>query len=238
MSAEIKVEELNIYERLSKLRKLVAVMKKDARGFNYTYVTLPSILARLQGNMEKYKVSLLPAIVPGSTRVEPYTYTKVKRTKSGEPIEDVVNEVIVSSDTEWTWVCDDKPEEVIVVPWVQVGQQSDASQALGAGLTYSMRYFLSQYFGIAQDNDPDSIRSKMKEAEAEEELNVAKEIISYIDSIVNSFLEKNPDKRDIILETSKKYCKDGNYLTIKEPKVASKLLEDISRVIGLNEGDV
>ena len=229
-------KELNIYERLAKLRDLVSVMKKDTKGFNYMYVTLPSILSRLQGNMKKYKVSLIPSIVPGSTEVTPYSYKKIKVMKNGDIREETVNDVLVKSDMVWKWVCDDNPADEITVSWVSVGQQSEASQAFGSGLTYSMRYFLSQYFGIAQDDDPDKLQKVKKEAEAEEIRNVVSEIIEYIDQVVHDFLEENPEKRDAILEICKKYTKDGNYKSIKEPRVASKLMEEINKYIG-EEGD-
>lgn len=229
-------EELNIYERLAKLRELVSVMKKDASGYNYKYVTLPSILSRLQGNMKKYKVSLIPSITPGSTEVTPYSYKKLKTLKNGDVREEIVNDVLVKADMTWKWVCDDNPADEITVSWVAVGQQSEASQALGSGLTYSMRYFLSQYFGIAQDDDPDKLRKAKKEAEAEEMRNVVAEMIAYIDQIVHDFLEKQPDKRDKILDICKNYTTDGNYKAIKEPRVASALMEELNKYIG-KEGD-
>lgn len=34
---------MNIYQKLAKIRKQVEVMKRDAKGFNYTYTTEESI---------------------------------------------------------------------------------------------------------------------------------------------------------------------------------------------------
>ena len=46
-----------------------------------------------------------------------------------------------------------------------VGQQSDASQEFGSGLTYSSRYFLFKYFSIAtSDADPDTLLKKQRAA--------------------------------------------------------------------------
>ena len=56
-------------------------------------------------------------------------------------------------------------KEKIVVPWGLVGQQADASQSFGSGLTYTYRCFLLKYFGVSTvDDDPDNWRSKQREA--------------------------------------------------------------------------
>ena len=48
----------------------------------------------------------------------------------------------------------------IVVPWVMVGQQADASQSFGSGLTYVYRCFLLKLFGVSTvEDDPDRRRS-------------------------------------------------------------------------------
>lgn len=162
---------MNIYQKLAKVREYVEVMQRDKQAFGYAYVTDTELLAKITAGMKEYNVSLIPAIVPGTTQVTPYRYDKTKTKKDGTIIPDTtvyVSEVLVSSDMVFTWVNDDKPEERIEVPWMAVGQQADASMAFGAGLTYSYRYFLLKYFGVATPNDdPDNWRSKQKQAEAE-----------------------------------------------------------------------
>lgn len=161
---------MNIYQKLAKIRKQVEVMKRDAKGFNYTYTTEESILAKVTVQMDKLHLSLIPSIVPESTVVIPYSVTETKTTSKGDVYDKNVNEILVQSDMIWTWVNNDNPDERIEVPWAMVGQQSDASQAFGSGLTYSSRYFLLKYFNIAtSDADPDAFRKKQKAAEAEEQ---------------------------------------------------------------------
>ena len=158
-------EQLNIYQKLAKIRKQVEVIQKNKRGYGYTYVSEEEILAKITVFMDKYHLSLVPGIVGGTTKVEPYPYKKTKTTKGGEIYEENVNEVLVSADMTWTWVNNDNPEEKVVVGWTLVGQQSDASQAFGSGLTYSDRYFLLKYFNVATtDDDPDAHRSKQRAA--------------------------------------------------------------------------
>ena len=160
-------EEMNLYQKLAKIRKQVEVIRKNKKGFNYSYVSDDEILARVSVFLDKYGISLIPNVSMGTLKVEPYTYKKTKVSKQGEIYEETVNEVLVSADMTWTWVNNNKPEERINVDWVLVGQQADASQALGSALTYTNRYFLLKFFNIATpDNDPDNFRGKQREAEA------------------------------------------------------------------------
>ena len=141
--------QMNIYQKLAKIRKQVEVIKKNKKGYGYKYVTEDEILAKITGGMDKYGLSLIPGVVPDTTSVEPYHYIKTKTTSNGEIYEEHNNEVLVSADMTWTWVNNDNPDERIVVPWSLVGQQGDASPAFGSGLTYSSRYFLWKYFNVA-----------------------------------------------------------------------------------------
>lgn len=174
-------EILNLYQKLAKIRKQVEVVQKNKSGYGYKYVTDDELLAKITVGMDKYGVSLVPNIVPGTLRVEPYTYKKTKRDKNGS-YEETVNEFTAVCDMAYVWVNNDNPEETVTVSWSMVGQQSDASQCLGSGLTYSMRYFLLKYFNVATpDDDPDNWRSKQKATEAAEDKALAEQIINTLD---------------------------------------------------------
>jgi len=221
------IHSMNIYQRLANIRKRVEVMRKDSKAYGYTYTNEEAILARITGAMEKYRLSLIPGIVPGTTRVSPYTYAKLKFTQDGERYEEPCNEVLVSADMTWTWVNNDNPNEFIVVPWTMVGQQSDASQSFGSGLTYSSRYFLLKYFNISTTkDDPDNWRSKQRAADAEEDQMIASGIVAEINTGILAYIAEHPEKKDEVREFCKRYAKDGKYQTIKDPAVAGKMLED------------
>ena len=127
----------------------------------------------------------------------------------------------------------------LVVPWALVGQQGDASQAFGSGLTYANRYFMLKFFQIATpDDDPDNWRSKKEEAEQEAEMAIVRPIITKIDDHVKAYLNANENEasaRKALIEVVKKYVKDGNkptadymnYLT--DPTVAGELLEELQK---------
>lgn len=220
-------ETLNLYQKLAKIRKPVEVMQRNKSGFGYKYVTDTELLAKISGLMDKYGVSLVPSVVPNSTKVEPYSYEKTKGGKT-----ETVNEILVHGDMKYTWVNNDDPTEQIVVDWVMVGHQSDGSQGFGSALTYSMRYFLLKYFGVATpDDDPDSWRSKQKEAAMLEEQTIAEGIINEVHNIVTNYLSSNEDKRTEVKKLVTKYVKGGDYFKINEPVLAKKLLDDINNFI-------
>lgn len=224
-------ETLNLYQKLAKIRKPVEVMQRNKSGFGYKYVTDTELLAKISGLMDKYGVSLVPSVVPNSTKVEPYSYEKTKGGKT-----ETVNEILVHGDMKYTWVNNDDPTEQIVVDWVMVGHQSDGSQGFGSALTYSMRYFLLKYFGVATpDDDPDSWRSKQKEAAMLEEQTIAEGIINEVHNIVTNYLSSNEDKRTEVKKLVTKYVRGGDYFKINEPVLAKKLLDDINNFITTKE---
>jgi hypothetical protein len=221
-------EKKNIYEKLAEVRKAVEVVQKDSTGYGYNYVSDRELLALISGTMETNHLTLIPRITPGTTKVEPWTYIKNKlHPKTKELYDEVNNEVIVSAEMTYTWVNNDDPNETVEVPWMLVGQQSDASQSFGAALTYSYRYFLLKYFGVATvEDDPDNWRSRQKEAEKEQDRLVTKEIIEEFDKLLREYLDANPGKKTEVVALISKYATGGKYKSIAEPALAAKLLKD------------
>lgn len=239
-----KEGSLNLYQKLAKIRKSVEIMRKNKSGFGYKYVTEESILANITGLMDKYELSLIPGIVAGTTTVTPYYYEKSKLTKDNKPYIEKVNEILVQADSTWTWVDNANPEMKIVVPWSLVGQQSDASQAFGSGLTYSSRYFLLKYFNVSTtEDDPDNWRSRQKEAEEGEMREIAQAIVQQIRDFLNVYIANHPDKeKDVKAIIMKHVIEKGkasvNYLGIKNPEIASALFNDLKAHFGENTLEV
>ena len=236
MAAEVKEPvKLNIYQKLAKIRKNVEVLQKNASGYGYKYVSEDLILEKVTGLMDKYGLSLIPSVVPESMKVSPYHYIETKVKKDGDTYEKHNNEVLVSGDMTYTWVNNDNPEERVVVPWVFVGQQSDASQAFGSGLSYSSRYFLLKYYSCATtEDDPDNWRSRQKDAANAEEREIAKEIVAKIHTHVTAYVAEHTDQRDALIEAIKSVAVDkngkatNNYNAVVDPVVASKVWQTLN----------
>lgn len=226
-----QIAQLNIYQKLAKIRKQVEVVQKNKSGYGYKYVTDDELLAKISAFMDKYGVSLIPRVTPGTMEVHPYTYNKTKkdRNKDGTlfTYEEAVNEIMVNADMTYEWVNNENPEDRVSVDWALVGHQNDGSQSFGSALTYSMRYFLLKFFSIATpEDDPDNWRSKQHAAEVAEDKAIADGIIANFDEKLRKFLSDNPGKADDVKKFVCKYVKNGNYFTITESVVAGKLLDD------------
>jgi hypothetical protein len=227
-------QQLNIFQKLAKIRKQVEVIQKNKKGYGYTYVSEDEILAKVTGFMDKYSLSLIPSIVHGTAQVTPYTTKKTKSTAKGDIYEENVNEVLVTADMSFTWINNDDPEERVNIPWILVGHQTDGSQSFGSGLSYAMRYFLLKFFNIATpEDDPDKWRTKQKAAGVAEDKMIAEEIIKTFDDLVKGYLAGNPDKSDSVKKFVAKYVKGGNYFAITESIVASRLLNEFKETYGV-----
>ena len=225
--------QLTLYEKLQKIRKLAEVAQKDADGYGYKYATITNILAKVSAGMNKYNVLLIPKLEPRSQRIIRDEIRKVKNRKDGTQYEEVSYEFRVESQITYRWVNVDNPDEYMDVSWFITGAQKDPSQAMGSALTYAERYFLIQFFQIATpEDDPDYWRSKQKEAEDEENREIATAIVNELHKYVLSHLETNPDDREAITELTKEYVVDGrkrsaNYFNIKDPNIATELFAAI-----------
>ena len=220
-------EKLSLIQKLAKIRAISDVVSKEKRGYNYSYADITTILANITAGMKKYGVSLIPSIVPGTSRVSQNTIVNTKVDKTGKPYEQTVTEMLVQAEMIFKWINDENTSDFIEVPWFIVGSQSDPSQSFGSSLTYCTRYFLCNYFQIAQaDSDVDAYRSKQKEAEASEDKAIAEGIINQFDTMLKQYLADNQDKSDEVKKFVSKFAKNANYLTIKEPSLASKLFND------------
>lgn len=219
--------KLNLVQKLAKIRAISDVVSKEKRGYNYSYADITTILANITAGMKKYGVSLIPSIVPGTSEVTQNVVVNTKFDKTGKAYDNTVTEMLVKADMVFKWVNDEDPSDTIEVPWFVTGSQADPSQAMGSGLTYCTRYFLCNYFQIAQsDSDVDTYRSKQKAAEASEDKAIAEGIIEQFDVILKQFLADNPEKKEEVVKFISKFAKNANYLVIKEPALAAKLLED------------
>lgn len=225
-------EGLNLLQKLAKIREMSNVATKNKSGYNYKYTDITSILAQVSAGMKKYGVSLIPEITPGTTQVSQNVTRNTKVDKAGNTFENVSTEMLVFGEMTYTWVNDEDPSDYLKIPWFMTGSQGDPSQAMGSALSYTLRYFLINYFQIAQplsDSDVDAYRSRQKEAEVSEEKEIASGIIQVFDEKLRAYLADNQDQKENVQKFITRYVKDPTkYKTIKEPKLAAKMLEDFS----------
>lgn len=217
--------KLNLVQKLAKIRAICDVVQKNKKGYNYSYADLAEILAKVTAAQEKYGVMLIPMIVPGTSRVSQNVVVNTKTDKTGRTYDQTVTEMLFSADMIYRWVNVDDPNDFMEIPWSVTGSQSDPSQAMGSGLTYTERQFLTNFFQIANvEYDVDAYRSKQKAVAEAEDISIANEIIDQFDLELKKYISDNPEKTEDTKRLVSKYVKNSNYKTIKNPELAAKLL--------------
>lgn len=220
-------QDLNLMQRIAKIRKSVEVMRKNKSGYGYKYVSEDEILAKITAGLDKYDLSFYPGIQPQTLEAVHLSYKKTKTAGKGEFYEENVNEVLVKADEIYTIVVNSTGEK-IEVPWGLVGQQADGAQAFGSGLTYSNRYFLLKFFNISTtEDDPDAWRAKQRKAAEEAEAAKVQELIDEIDSYIRAYIASHPESSKEVGAVAKKYAPDGDYTEITESIIAAKLLHEL-----------
>lgn len=141
---------MNLHQKIVKVREAAKGFHKDAKSFNYTYVTGNQILEKIRDTMNELNLLLIPSTELG----EHQTHTYV--TGAGTPKEKENIDFIVSGKMSYTWIDGDNPEDTLRIEWAYYGQQDEISKAYGSALTYSERYFLLKCLGLPTDeDDPD-----------------------------------------------------------------------------------
>jgi hypothetical protein len=145
-------EKLNLHQKLVEVRKSIDGFTKDAKSFNYSYVSGSQVLSKIQAKMNELGVLLVPKIADQTFQ----TYDYQVYDKKSDSMKDKTD-FIVHGTMSYTWKNADDPSDTLEVPFYYTGQQDDISKAFGSGLTYSERYFLLKFFNLPTDDaDPDA----------------------------------------------------------------------------------
>lgn len=211
-------KNLSLDEKLLELKKLVNILQKDSEGHGYTYVSEEKILLKINDKMIDLGLKLTPRFVPNTLHSEVVKYQNSKNQEK--------TDILVRSEIEFVWK-DINSKEVEIVPWGLLGQQADASQALGSGLTYSNRYFLLKYFNIAtSEDDPDKIRKELKKEEEKNKLTPIQLKIKEMFAIAIKIFQTKENIYKRLGTTKQQFLYEFN-----EPQKQQILLEQLELII-------
>jgi len=147
---------MNVFQKIIEVRKIIDVMKKEGKSFNYSYVKGSQILGIIKEKMDELGLILSPEIGEVKT---PYLDEYETTNKKGEVKQN--RDWITEGYMSYTFIDAEKPEEKHTCKWWFTGAQDDPSKSFGSALTYSERYFLLKFFGIpTDDDDPDGKEPK------------------------------------------------------------------------------
>lgn len=215
----METKEMNLDKKLMELKKNISIMQKDAEGHGYKYVTEESILLTINDKMMELGLKLTPVLKDGSLYSEIVNYENSK----GQPKTDV----LVRSEMQFIWK-DIETGETETINWALLGQQADASQAFGSGLTYANRYFLLKYFNVAtSEDDPDKIRSEIEKENERKKLSATQtKIKKTLEKLIKKY--QSQEKIYEVLGTNKeKFKEDYN-----NSEKWNTLLEQMELILG------
>lgn len=135
-----------VYQKLLQIQKRLKAVTKDAKAYNYDYVSGDKLLDIVRPMMDEYGLLLLPIVL--NTSSETITYKKWdKNTKS---VIDTT-EVLHTIKMQMRWV-DTEQTEIIDIPFAAVGMNA-FDKGFGSALTYAERYYLLKTFHISTSRD-------------------------------------------------------------------------------------
>ncbi|OFB49362.1 single-stranded DNA-binding protein [Staphylococcus haemolyticus] len=150
-------QELNLFQKIADVKANIDGFTKDAKSYNYSYVSGSQVLHRIRNKMIENNLLLVP-----KTSEENYKQIDATRFNKKAGREITTSEFIVEMKLTYVWINADKPEEQFEVTFYAVGQQDDVSKAHGTALTYAERYFLMKFFNIPTDEDDADAKQKQE----------------------------------------------------------------------------
>lgn len=172
-------QELNLFQKIADVKANIDGFTKDAKSYNYSYVSGSQVLHRIRNKMIEHNLLLVP-----KTSDENYKQIEVTRFNKKASREVTTSEFVVEMKLTYLWINADKPEEQLEVSFYSVGQQDDVSKAHGTALTYAERYFLMKFFNIPTDEDDADAKQKQEKYNKASNQTVGvlkQEVLNFID---------------------------------------------------------
>ena len=207
-------QELNLFQKIADVKANIDGFTKDAKSYNYSYVSGSQVLHRIRNKMIENNLLLVP-----KTSEENYKQIDVTRFNKKAGREITTSEFIVEMKLTYAWINADKPEEQFEVTFYAVGQQDDVSKAHGTALTYAERYFLMKFFNIPTDEDDADAKEKQ---EKYSKPNVQK--VGELKQDIFSFIDLMKERgREITEEQVKKELNITDYTKLSNGQIANAI---------------
>ncbi|WP_454309360.1 ERF family protein [Staphylococcus hominis] len=207
-------QELDLFQKIADVKANIDGFTKDAKSYNYSYVSGSQVLHRIRNKMIENNLLLVP-----KTSEENYKQIDVTRFNKKAGREITTSEFIVEMKLTYVWINADKPEEQFEVTFYAVGQQDDVSKAHGTALTYAERYFLMKFFNIPTDEDDADAKEKQ---EKYSKPNVQK--VGELKQDIFSFIDLMKERgREITEEQVKKELNITDYTKLSNGQIANAI---------------
>jgi hypothetical protein len=148
------VIEVNVYQKLVEVRKVVTYIQKEKEGSQYKYVSSSQVLHAVRSKMDEVGLLLVPRVT-GHVVSESVIEFK---SNTGD-VNKRTTTYFTELDMTLTWVNAEKPDETIECAWYAQGVDIAGEKGVGKALTYGEKTFLLKQFNIPTDtDDPDMLQ--------------------------------------------------------------------------------
>lgn len=135
-----------IAKKLLEIQKNLRALGKDAKGYNYEYVSGDKLLYFVRPKMDELGLLLLPEVLSVDTQEVVYPQWDSKANAVVEK-----KEILYVLSMRMTWM-DTEDGETLAQEWKAAGMNA-FDKGYGSALTYGERYYLLKFFHIATDAD-------------------------------------------------------------------------------------
>lgn len=186
-------KKLNLHQKLVEVRKQVAYIQKNSKGYNFKYADEDAILSAIRPAMDELGILL------------EFEMDDLNQ----------INEKHSQARFTFVWVNAENPTERIK-KYMSLQTITGDTQKIGGLCTYATRFFLYKFFNVPTgDMDPDARNGKITvdqlshlEAEVNGDTELRTKMLSWAQA--KDFSEIRPDQLPTILKTVAKHKKDKN----------------------------
>lgn len=147
-----------VARKLLEIQKSVRALSKDAKAYNYDYVSGDKLLALVRPKMDELSLMLLPEVLDVTTETVTYrSWDKQARAAVDK------TEVLYTLKMRMTWL-DAETGGTLQQEWAAAGLNA-FDKGFGSALTYGERYYLLKLFHLQTDKDDvDAVSRERDEA--------------------------------------------------------------------------
>lgn len=146
-----------IHQKLIEIQKSVRALQRDAKAYNYNYVSGDKLLYFVRPKMDELGLLLLPEVLGVETRDVTY-----QQWDKGAKAMVEKKEILYVLTMRMTWT-DTEDGESLPQEWKAAGMNA-FDKGYGSALTYGERYYLLKLFHIATDEDDVDAVSSVRDA--------------------------------------------------------------------------
>ena len=146
-----------IHQKLIEIQKSVRALQRDAKAYNYNYVSGDKLLYFVRPKMDELGLLLLPEVLGVETRDVTY-----QQWDKGAKAMVEKKEILYVLTMRMTWT-DTNDGETLPQEWKAAGMNA-FDKGYGSALTYGERYYLLKLFHIATDEDDVDAVSSVRDA--------------------------------------------------------------------------